>query len=563
MTHVALKYQQQTDPLNVAITTHQLPFTVQDMWCLFIHLLRSRQVLLPALDLLRPEQFNPVSEAQWAVLWASIHSTYRKYEQLTFTGLQHEIYERIARDPYALMPDAQQSLLRADQSGVVYSIMYGVPEHELMPQLGLDLLKRFLSEREVFMPLQQRMMQGAGQSYAGNLPDVLGEARRRLSRIDALGTLPIGAAMPQWGAPLPKEQEYFPTGISFVDNYIRGQRAGDCNGILGVFGSGKTTHCVDFTLRQARNYYHESRRTGRRSKLSVFVTYEEDEDKLTPRIWSNAAMILRTRMEQMKWELLTQPGRLEPYELELQERAQRDGGLVLSERERYEAAMPWYNEAFVLLDFSGSNKYPNVGKGYVPELAATLEKLAVQRGQEIGTVVIDYAKIMCRRYMTDKNIHEDRFRILLGTLGDELKKEIAVPFQSTVWLAHQFNPDQNKRSPTTLLSHEDASESKSFAENMPLCLCLGVRDKATGCIVANWSKLRYGADDATMRPPAVVMNDWRFTRLVDMSGRYQLDRITNRFIDSATASQIQGVDDSRPQRGPQGISPASAVMSPV
>jgi hypothetical protein len=68
-----------------------------------------------------------------------------------------------------------------------------------------------------------------------------------------------------------------------------------------------------------------------------------------------------------------------------------------------------------------------------------------------------------------------------------------------------------------------------------------------------------------MRPPAVVMNDWRFSRLVDMSGRYMLDKITNRFIDAATASQIQGADDlqARVQRGPSGISPASAVMSPI
>lgn len=554
--------ERQVNPLETQIATHQLPFSPNDMWYLFLHMLRCREVCVPAADLLVPEHFNPVTEAPWAVLWAATLTQWRKHGQLTYTGIQYELQSRLAADPYAMLPEHQMHLLRPDGNGVLFGI-FSVPPTELVPSLGSDLLKRLLQERAVLLPLRQRFQQGDGQSYATNLPAVLEEARRRVSRIDALGVLPVGAIMPEFGSPLPTPQEYFPTGIPFVDNYIKGQRPGDVNGILGVFGSGKTTHCVDLTLTLAKTYHELALAYGHKSKLSVFVTYEEDEDKLTPRIWARAAGIPRGTMEKMDWDALSKPGALKPYERDMFAASASQGGMVESESERYSNARRWYNDSFALMDLSGSVRFPNAGRGYVSELRATLEKLALTRGQEIGTVVIDYAKIMCRRYMADRNLGEEQLRSFLGKLGNDLRLEVAVPFQATVWLAHQFNAEQNKRKPTVLLSHEDASESKSFAENLATCMCLGVRDPATGCILVNWSKLRYGADNALQLPPAVVHNDWQFSRMVDVSTRFTLDRVTNRFVDPATAAQIGGLDEQpRTLRGP-GISAVQAVLPSI
>lgn len=531
--------------LDAHMGRHQLAVTKDDLVFLFIHLLRSRSVYLDAKELLLPTHFNPATEGHFAVMWAAAVTVIEAYGAVTYAALRYEITRRLNVDQYAVPKALEYELLREDSAGILYSIMQ-VPERDMLPAMASDVLRRLLQERAVVRPLQQRLQQ-SHNSYPTDIAGLMAEINNRVTRIQGIGALPVGAQMQPWGSPISVgRQEYNLTGLSFMDRFIRGQRPGDCNGALGVFGAGKTTLAIQYCMSQAQQFWSQSLISNEPSKLAVLVTYEEETAKLLPRLWSCAARIHRDRIETLlagNWMEMSRPGRLIPQDYEAQELVQQNQpDRVLSEQERYEAASVWYNQSFVLVDMSGAPPYEGSGRGGVSELRAVLDRISATRGQAIGSVYIDYAKIMVTRFMHYNNIRQDDFRFQIGGLGNKLRESIAVPMGATVWLAHQFAPDQNKRAPTTLLSHEDASESKSFAENMPLCMCLGVRDKNTGCSVINWSKLRYGAADCTLLPPAIVKIDWRYSVLEDVSGHYSLDLMSRSIVDSRTSSQIGGAD---------------------
>jgi hypothetical protein len=138
-------------------------------------------------------------------------------------------------------------------------------------------------------------------------------------------------------------------------------------------------------------------------------------------------------------------------------------------------------------------------------------------------------------------------------LGDSLRRTVAEKHQATVWLLHQFNGDQNKRSPTVLLHHSDAAESKAFAENLAACGCLGVEDKSTGCRLLNWSKVRY-YNDRSQSAPTLQINGM-FGGMTDVSNRFTPDANTRTFIDPHSRSTLEGDSPPPIRRGPPGLRP--------
>lgn len=552
------------NPLEAHMGRHQPVITKDDLVFLFIHLLRCRSVYLDAKELLVPTHFNAATESHFAVMWAAAVSLIETYGNVTYSALRYEIIRRLSSDQFAVSKALEFELLREDHYGILYSIM-NVPDQDLMPAMASDVLRRLLQERAVVRPLQQRLQQ-SHNSYPTDIAALMAEINNRVTRIQGIGVLPVASQMQPWGSQLTvSPQIYNPTGIGFIDRYIRGQRPGDCNGALGVFGAGKTTLAIQYCMSQAKLFWSANQQGA--CPLSVMVSYEEETEKLLPRLWSCAARIHRARIELLmggQWSQLSRAGNLNQYDHDAQPDNVQLGMPVASEHERYEAASVWYNRAFVLVDMSGAPPFEGAGRGGVSELRAVLDRISAARGQPIGSVYIDYAKIMASRYMQYNNIRQDDFRFQIGGLGNKLREQIAIPMGATVWLAHQFAPDQNKRAPTTLLSHEDASESKSFAENMPLCMCLGVRDKGTGCSIINWSKMRYGAEDHTQLPPAIVKIDWRYSVLDDVSEAYTLDLTSRSIVDRQAANQLGGT--SAIGGGPDRSSPSMLgldVSNPV
>lgn len=514
------------------------PISAADLDALMLHLLRDRSVLAEARRLLKVENFDPINEPHYALLWDAVGELLEGYGNFTYESLLHAIHGRLARDPGCMHLDLQAQLLRPDMDGLLYWCMH-IDQNELHSNYARDILRRFLRERIIIQPLQMMIRQGDGRTYSRDFMEFLSSAQQMHQQIEAVRELPMAAVLPQRGSLLPPPQEYHPTGLGFCDRYIKGQRKGDCNGMLGVFGSGKTTWGMQLAVSNARRYYQEYMERGGTFEVSVFLSFEEPEKKVLPRLWANACKIRRDKCESLTdWNLLTTAANMEEYERKLFGGINDPNVIQLGEADRWDEAFRWVNTTLVLFDMSGSEKFPYAGAGYVDEVVALLEQLTQTRNCRIGSVVVDYAGLMCKRYMQSNNIAEERLRYYLGGLGDQMRRRVAEQFDATVWLLHQFNAEQNKRAPTALLHHSDSAEARNFAENLATCGCLGVMDPVTGCILLNWSKVRYNRNGDIPMPTLQI--DGQFCQMVDVSNRFIPDRATHRFIDPVTAHTIMG-----------------------
>jgi hypothetical protein len=544
--------QQPTTPLfTLAQQSHQVvhetPISFQDLDLMFYYIMHVPQIFQEARGHLRAEYFDH-GELSYALFWSVVCDLSDHYRQFDFHMVTNELNRRLSTNPI-VTEELRDALTRPDITGIVFGAMCTVPGEPPCTEHALDLLRRFLHERTVVRPVTRLLSQGRNGNYPRDVMQFLEAATTQARRLDGMRDIPVGGAMPEIGSPLAPPSIYIPTGLSFIDPYIKGQRPGDCNGILGCYGSGKTTLGVQLTMENAQNSWHNHLTTGEPPKLSIFMSYEEPQSKVERRLWSYAARIRRDKLESMKsWSELTTPDNLEDYERTLS--GAGSAGIIYSESERWDQARTWYNKTFRLFDMSGSEDFPAVGSGYVQEAAALISRVRELTGMEIGTVTIDYAGLMARRYMQANNINEEKMRYFLAGLGDMLRREIAEKNQCTVWLLHQFNGDQNKRSSTTLLHHSDAAEAKAFAENLAVCACLGTEDKLTGCRLLNFSKVRYYNDRSQSAPTLQI--DGRFGCMIDVSHRFIVNPDTRSFMDPNTRNALEGQVSDRPQYGPVG-----------
>jgi len=542
--------EQTPSVLDIGTPAYQMSIGEDDLLCMFVHLMRCRQVFLEAKAHISVELFDRVREPHWAVLWATLYDLDKDYGGWAYESLVHAVSHRQRQDASAMSPRSWDALLRPDEQGIIFST-FASRESDMMPDYGRNLVRQFLQERTVVMPLT-RVMRSSGDAYVQNFSQLLAEANARASRIDAVRELPAGLGMPAIGSPLPPPIPVIPTTLTYFDRHIEGRRRGDANGILGVRGAGKTTMGIDLAITEAKNCFAR-RAAGGPDLLSVFMSYEEPEEKLIRRCWSNATKIRSSKLDMLTdWNMLTTAANLDEYERNM-EAVLTPNQIVMGERERYEEAMVWFNRHFVFVDMSGSGRYPKAGRGGVDEIVAMLNRVQEERNQGIDSVVIDYAGLVCRRYMTDRNIPADNIRHYLGPMGDRIRCEVAIRFDCTAWIMHQLASDQGKRSATTKLTDLDAAEAHNFAENLAACGCLGVADPRTGCQLFNWSKVRYRKQ--WEHAPSVIMLDGAFCRFNDVSARYRADSVTRSFMNPNESQVVYGADDNRHVGVPTGIPP--------
>jgi hypothetical protein len=172
----------------------------------------------------------------------------------------------------------------------------------------------------------------------------------------------------------------------------------------------------------------------------------------------------------------------------------KNGKVVLGERERWDLARVWLNKHFLSLDFSANSAHGSgLGSGGVDEIVSALTKLRDDRGMEIGFVAVDYAGLLLNRYLSTnaRTKHAEQIWREIQILPDELKTRVAVPFNATVMLAHQLAGSDIKNRPVyRYVDHLDCQGSKAFAENLHSCICINKRDPDTGVSTINWSKIR-------------------------------------------------------------------------
>lgn len=351
------------------------------------------------------------------------------------------------------------------------------------------LIQRFLNDR-LIKPALEKTLNESSPGYTSRLDEKLSQWTKAAQSVRQIGRVAENSAvMPAFGEPIILPPAPVPTGMAWLDNYTGGVRPGDINGVLGPYSGGKTTLLAVAAVRMAQNYAARGE-----NKLSVFIGYEDGADKTKHMFWSAAGNIERQLFlsnEKDFWTSFSDRGNLKPYDKELPQN--RNGKIVLGERERWDLAMPWVNKHFVSLDFSANADNGGYGKGGAREIQAVLEQLAETRGMEIGAVCIDYAGLLVNRElaMDPRTRNTDQVWRQMQQLPDQLKTDVAVPMGATIFLAHQLAGSDIKKIPAyRYVTHLDAQGSKAFAENLHSCLCINTRDPDTKVSTINWSKIR-------------------------------------------------------------------------
>ena len=350
------------------------------------------------------------------------------------------------------------------------------------------ILRRFVNVRILKYELQHTV-NSAKDTVVVDFEERLQQFAKKAKAIQYLGREIVNAAhAPEFGAEITLAPPPEPTTIPWIDQYLGGFRKGDIIGILGPFEGGKTTMMASAAVRMAQQFFVRGE-----NKLSIYICYEDGAEKMNSLFWSAASHIDRNLFVQNArfWEHFSTRDTLKPYERELPEN--RNGEIMLCERDRWSAMLEWFNRHFLFLDFSKNIETGNHGDGGVAEVVSVIEKVTADRNMDAGAVFVDYTGIMVERELANdkRGRYMENLSRPIKNVPDDLRTHVAVPFGATVMLAHQLAGGDIKNKPAyKYTSHLDAAGSKSFAENVHACLCINTRDQETKVSTIHYSKIR-------------------------------------------------------------------------
>jgi hypothetical protein len=491
------------------------------------------------------------------ILYLALCDVVDTYGQVTPENLQFAYSEQMRGNPNLVFGQDQLDAIFGE-GGMLDSV--ASPEAEMSPgniAFGRQVLQRFVYERTIVAPLRRMVNQPMGAGIPSDMDGFLSEVNQQNERISTLNALPIVPVMPEIGSILVPANEFRLTGVSFIDNLLGGDRVGDANGIIGPTSGGKTTLSIDMAVKTAKQEWLDSIKEEREPRLVIYVTAEESALKVRPRIWSAALDIPRETLETLTdWNQLTTQANLKDYERRMQHGQDR----ILSESERYRMGHEWLSKCFAIVDLSGSEDYPEAGNGGIDEIVSVVARTLQNRRQELRSCYMDYAGLICERFMQAQGLDERNYRHLLKRFADDTRKKISERFHATSWILHQMKGDAGKARPTKLMHHSDAAESKDFANNLAVCLCLGTPDPMTGCRRLNPSKVRFRPNEKL--PPVTLKIDDQFAVMVDVTSRYVVEEAGGRFMTAEDADTVGGAD-AVTQRQRQTTPPEGLTNTPL
>ena len=109
---------------------------------------------------------------------------------------------------------------------------------------------------------------------------------------------------------------------------------------------------------------------------------------------------------------------------------------------------------------------------------------------------------------------------------------------------HQFSGEANEKSPTKLLHHSQASESKSFAMYLSFCVCFGNRDPMNHCLRMQVTKRRRAGDP---QPPMLLRIAGDMVKIVSAEDTHRVDKQTGSILVKEVADRFQGNTDAPAQ----------------
>lgn len=476
------------------IAQADVPLQYEEIESLFRGLIRHHSLMDEAVRLsMTPEHLNGPNEYCFCLLFSALQSAYEQYGSLTKEIVLTTLRSNRSAGRLPMGPADAEFLLGSENTAGFVAAAFDeqAPDHEAAKaerRFYENLLRRFLRSRLVKESLQTELNRGAMNTAPTNIADLLGRFHKVSQRVEYLGAqVSNAAAMPTFGEPIPLPPPAIPVGLPWLDQYVGGIRNGDVIGILGPYGGGKSTLMSVAAVRLAQHFA-----VNGENKLSVFVGYEDGCSKWSHIFWSAAARIERKLFTEHAadiWSHFSDRNNLKDYDKLLPEN--RNGQIMFGERERWENTAPWLNRHFVFLDFSCNSETGGQGAGGVPELAHALERLAEERGMEIGFVAVDYAGLLVERFLGSRSTDLKDIIRPIKKVPDDLRTLIAVPTGATVMIAHQLATGDIKNRPVyKYVGHADAAGSKSFAENVHACMGINSRDHSTNVSTIYWSKIR-------------------------------------------------------------------------
>lgn len=393
-----------------------------------------------------------------------------------------------------------------------------------------------------------------------SLGPMLDSYQEKAASIESLTTEKTSVAFPE-GWDKTAGIKIYSTSIDCLDKFTNnGDAAGEVYGLMGPFGSCKTTVAVMRAVEAARTSHamENSPDWDGVTRLSFMFSYEARLDELRQRIISYAAGIPRDSVESMGTtgkEMLSTAQSLKPYELADQHTSVETGSLVQGEQERMDEVIPWLNKYLRIIDMTGhaeGNK--GAGNGYIEEIAAKIKNELLSETDlklQPFVVVVDYVGIMCKRYLAAKNKDESQLTNLVTAAGGRAANLIAKRFNCAVWLLHQLNGESNSKSAGTMNKHTDAANSKSFAENLDFAIQFGTPTIDGLCQVVCTKHRRFKA-----MPPMVIRIVGEFNKIEPADSKYKINASTGKIEDSSATHGVFGADDDAKPKADDTAKPA-------
>lgn len=419
---------------------------------------------------------------------------------------------------------------------------------------ALKVVKRYIEEAIARKHKEEVLSSG---QIVVNMPALLASRQQELERIEVLDAQPSEAFFPP-GWERRAALQLFPTGIDFLDQFLGGGHAPrEVYGLLGPFGSCKTTLVSMLAVKGAIYFNKECVRGSHDGvrPLVFIVSYEASKEEMRNRCLGFAGRISRRTLEVMRnlREDLSRRGRLKDYERRLfrEEIAQLGEENVDGEWERAMRVIPVLNRHIVHLDMTGHER-KSAGNGGIEEIAQRIAyELRIRERTRCGLVLVDYVGALCERKMAAENIDSSQLRHMIKATPLLAKHKIADAFDCPVWLVHQLSGEANNFNPAVPPNHTNASESKSFAENLDFCLAIGVPDRSESVALIACSKHR-------RQPPRkemIIKIDGELNRVINVNDRYSLDPIQRRIVRRDEHEEIVERLSARAQQQAQQCAP--------
>lgn len=493
-------------------------------------LIRNPHAFQAVRELLTPEKLNEVDPAQ-ALLWKVVNTFFEEHGKLP----DRKLLEADLEDVLDASPTVLTEEEREDLDGLLDQAFdkkdTKIAKSKMKANWAIQTVRMVLEDLHSMHVKRSVVDEGM---VSAELPELLQKLTQDAEAIASLQDKPASVPFPA-GWEKGNSLELVPTGIGVLDRFLGGGHvAGEVNLFMGPYGSCKTLLAVMGLVEGAR---YAAGLTAEpdwddRLPLSAIFSYEMRPEDLQERCLAYGASIPRERVRNAlnsgNGLAYFSKSKLVDYEEELFKAELQAGEPVTPERTRARKTIELLNRHALFLDMTGSDpKRKTAGNGYVPEIARDLQQeLRSRKKAYLVSVWVDYLGAMSKRHLeaTNQEFSDLRHRLAGGVLL--LGNLVAKPFQCPVWVNHQLSGAANARGPAARIHHTDAAEAKNVAENADFAIVTGNQTEEDQLCVFACTKHRRQA----RRSDVVVRVDGQFSRVMDVSSKYVVDRHVQRIV---------------------------------